>query len=60
MEEYRESKELKTLRLGVIAENEKGKRFWKRHGFMKYTEKPLKGKTIECLEKALIYRIIHL
>ncbi|WP_153126092.1 GNAT family N-acetyltransferase [Peribacillus tepidiphilus] len=53
-EELLKEKKVLSLRLGVLKQNDKGKRFWKNLGFQFYEEKPYKQNIVECMQKDLM------
>ncbi|MGN1402221.1 MAG: GNAT family N-acetyltransferase [Bacillus sp. (in: firmicutes)] len=53
LEEKLAAEGLKTIRLGVLGNNERAKTFWERNGFRFYKIGEHEGKTLICFEKHL-------
>jgi ribosomal protein S18 acetylase RimI-like enzyme len=53
-EELLKERKIHSLRLAVLKQNEKGKRFWNSLGFQFYEVKPYKQNIVECMQKELM------
>jgi ribosomal protein S18 acetylase RimI-like enzyme len=53
-EELLKERKIHSLRLAVLKQNEKGKRFWNSLGFQFYEVKPYKQNIVECMQKEIV------